>query len=76
MTTTGPAAPYVLGGTDAEHERLIRQAARLDLSGGSDHVSGSGFREKQRARGDSNTRPTGSKPVALVQLSYGRVRAP
>jgi hypothetical protein len=30
MTTTGPAAPYVLGSTDAEHERLIRQAARLD----------------------------------------------
>jgi hypothetical protein len=27
----------------------------------------------KRARGDSNTRPTGSKPAALVQLSYGRI---
>ena len=29
---------------------------------------------ERRARGDSNTRPTGSKPAALVHLSYGRVR--
>ena len=28
---------------------------------------------ERRARGDSNTRPTGSKPATLVQLSYGRV---
>jgi SAM-dependent methyltransferase len=30
MTTATPAAPYVLGSTDAEHERLIRQAAIFD----------------------------------------------
>ena len=29
MTTTNPTAPYALGSTDAEHERLIWQAARL-----------------------------------------------
>src|SRR6266849_6153287 len=29
MTTTKPTAHYVLGSTDAEHERLIRQAALL-----------------------------------------------
>src|SRR6266853_689902 len=29
MTTTNPASPYALGSTDAEHERLIRQAALL-----------------------------------------------
>src|SRR4030088_294455 len=29
MTTTNPAAQYALGSTDAEHERLIWQAARL-----------------------------------------------
>ena len=30
MTTTSPTSTYVLGSTDAEHERLIRQAAILD----------------------------------------------
>jgi SAM-dependent methyltransferase len=30
MTTATPAARYVLGSTDAEHERLIRQAAIFD----------------------------------------------
>ncbi len=29
MTTTSPTPHYALGSTDAEHERLIRQAARL-----------------------------------------------
>ncbi len=29
MTTSSPSFPYPLGSTDAEHERLIRQAARL-----------------------------------------------
>ncbi len=29
MRTNNPASPYALGSTDAEHERLIRQAARL-----------------------------------------------
>jgi ubiquinone/menaquinone biosynthesis C-methylase UbiE len=29
MTTTNPASPYALGSTDAEHQRLIRQAALL-----------------------------------------------
>ena len=29
MTTTNPTAQYALGSTDAEHERLIWQAARL-----------------------------------------------
>src|SRR5260370_27965865 len=29
MTTTNPAAQYALGSTDAEHERLIWQAARV-----------------------------------------------
>src|SRR5216683_3954206 len=29
MTTSNPAAQYALGSTDAEHERLIWQAARL-----------------------------------------------
>ena len=29
MTANGPTSDYALGGTDAEHERLIRQAARL-----------------------------------------------
>jgi ubiquinone/menaquinone biosynthesis C-methylase UbiE len=29
MTATSPTSDYVLGSTDAEHERLIRQAARL-----------------------------------------------
>ena len=29
MITNDPASPYALGSTDAEHERLIRQAARL-----------------------------------------------
>src|SRR5436190_22270588 len=29
MITNGSAFPYALGSTDAEHERLIRQAARL-----------------------------------------------
>src|SRR5437764_5824421 len=29
MTTIGPSADYPLGNTDAEHERLIRQAARV-----------------------------------------------
>src|SRR5881409_584376 len=29
MTTNRPSADYPLGNTDAEHERLIRQAARL-----------------------------------------------
>src|SRR5438094_1319663 len=29
MITNNPASPYALGSTDAEHERLIRQAARL-----------------------------------------------
>src|SRR5438128_8514029 len=29
MITNGSASPYALGSTDAEHERLIRQAARL-----------------------------------------------
>jgi hypothetical protein len=28
---------------------------------------------KWRARRDSNSRPSGSKPDALIQLSYGRV---
>jgi SAM-dependent methyltransferase len=30
MTTMSPISTYVLGSTDAEHERLIRQAAILD----------------------------------------------
>src|SRR6266852_339152 len=30
VTTTSPTSTYVLGSTDAEHERLIRQAAILD----------------------------------------------
>lgn len=30
MTTTSPTSTYVLGSTNAEHERLIRQAAILD----------------------------------------------
>jgi protein-L-isoaspartate O-methyltransferase len=29
MTTSGPTSDYALGSTDAEHERLIRQAASL-----------------------------------------------
>jgi len=29
MTASSPTSDYVLGSTDAEHERLIRQAARL-----------------------------------------------
>src|SRR5437899_191130 len=29
MTTTSPTPHYALGSTEAEHERLIRQAARL-----------------------------------------------
>src|SRR5467141_2809209 len=29
MTTTNPASPYALGSSDAEHERLLRQAALL-----------------------------------------------
>src|SRR5437899_7005309 len=29
MITNGSASPYALGSTDAEHERLIRQAARI-----------------------------------------------
>jgi ubiquinone/menaquinone biosynthesis C-methylase UbiE len=29
MTEISPTSPYALGSTDAEHERLIRQAARL-----------------------------------------------
>src|SRR5579863_2368517 len=29
MTASGPAPPYSLGSTDAEHERLIWQASRL-----------------------------------------------
>src|SRR5947209_1153786 len=29
MITNGSASPYALGSTDAEHERLIRQAVRL-----------------------------------------------
>src|SRR6266481_4888988 len=29
MITNGSASPYALGSTDAEHERLIRQAAGL-----------------------------------------------
>src|SRR6266571_2492529 len=29
MTTSYPSADYALGYTDAEHERLIRQAARV-----------------------------------------------
>src|SRR5262244_843852 len=29
MATSGPNSPYALGSTDPEHERLIRQAARL-----------------------------------------------
>src|SRR5437867_13450878 len=29
MTTSHPSADYALGYTDAEHERLIRQAARV-----------------------------------------------
>jgi ubiquinone/menaquinone biosynthesis C-methylase UbiE len=29
MSTSGPTSPYALGSTDAEHERLIRQAALL-----------------------------------------------
>src|SRR5713226_3588393 len=29
MTASGPTPQYALGSTDAEHERLIRQAARL-----------------------------------------------
>jgi len=29
ITVNNPASPYALGSTDAEHERLIRQAARL-----------------------------------------------
>jgi len=29
MMMNNPASPYALGSTDAEHERLIRQAARL-----------------------------------------------
>jgi protein-L-isoaspartate O-methyltransferase len=29
MTASGPGIPYALGSTDAEHERLIAQAARL-----------------------------------------------
>lgn len=31
MDTSLPPSPYVLGSTDAEHERLLRQAARLAL---------------------------------------------
>jgi 2-polyprenyl-3-methyl-5-hydroxy-6-metoxy-1,4-benzoquinol methylase len=30
MTVSNPTSQYVLGSTDAEHERLMRQAARLD----------------------------------------------
>jgi ubiquinone/menaquinone biosynthesis C-methylase UbiE len=30
MTASSSTSQYVLGSTDAEHERLIRQAARLD----------------------------------------------
>jgi ubiquinone/menaquinone biosynthesis C-methylase UbiE len=30
MTTSNSISQYVLGSTDAEHERLVRQAARLD----------------------------------------------
>ena len=30
MTATSKNRPYVLGTTDAEHDRLIRQAARLE----------------------------------------------
>ena len=29
MIVNNPASPYALGSTDAEHERLIRQAARV-----------------------------------------------
>src|SRR6266404_6891970 len=29
MTTNGPTSDYILGNTDAEHERLIWQAARV-----------------------------------------------
>ena len=29
MIMNSPASPYALGNTDAEHDRLIRQAARL-----------------------------------------------
>src|SRR5713226_1657897 len=29
MTTANPSLNYALGGTNAEHERLIRQSARL-----------------------------------------------
>jgi ubiquinone/menaquinone biosynthesis C-methylase UbiE len=29
MRINNPVSPYALGSTDAEHERLIRQAARL-----------------------------------------------
>ena len=29
MIVNSPASPYALGSTDAEHERLIRQAARV-----------------------------------------------
>jgi len=29
MSTSGPTSDYALGSTDAEHERLIRQAALL-----------------------------------------------
>src|SRR5260370_13452967 len=29
MPASGPTPPYTLGSTDAEHERLIRQAAHL-----------------------------------------------
>src|SRR5436190_24240566 len=29
MTASSPTSDYALGSTDAEHERLIRQAARL-----------------------------------------------
>src|SRR5882672_10017883 len=30
MTTSNSTSQYVLGSTDAEHERLVRQAAQLD----------------------------------------------
>ena len=29
ITVNNPTSPYALGSTDSEHERLIRQAARL-----------------------------------------------
>ena len=49
-------------------------AADQDARCASDRASGRISGGKQRARGDSNTRPTGSKPAALVRLSYGRAR--